>query len=218
MKTQTIRRNSFKKIASILSNAKGVIAYVAVMRIDDSYDTSYQVSTAEEALSWLKDNQRGARVTLTGNVLEISGPYYFCDSFTVYLDEADFLAAKVELVDRYAEEVETVVEEAETVTEESQVLVAANDDVYEVPAEHKASPAITPLSDGGFYLAARGSKMTLRFSEAWDCWEMSTDNASHRAYRGLGVKHFQTLEEVERNYKSWRGIADLVNGTAYANQ
>ncbi len=42
-------------------------------------------------------------------------------------------------------------------------------------------------------------------------WQMHTDNASHRAYRGLGIKEFSTLEEVEKNYKSWRGIAALVN-------
>lgn len=72
---------------------------------------------------------------------------------------------------------------------------------------------IQQLDETTFYLESRGNKMTLSLvSDSWGHhWQMQTDNASHRAYRGLGVKEFATLEEVEKNYKSWRGIAALVN-------
>ncbi|MGL1407021.1 hypothetical protein ACSTIX_10585 [Vibrio parahaemolyticus] len=72
---------------------------------------------------------------------------------------------------------------------------------------------IQQLGETTFYLESRGNKMTLsRVTDVWGThWQMHTDNASHRAYRGLGIKEFSTLEDVEKNYKSWRGIAALVN-------
>lgn len=93
----TIRRNAFKKIASVLSQAKGIIHCSSVMRIDDAYDSSSRRSDAETALTWLKENQEGASVYMDENRMVISGPYYFCDSFTVYLDEADFASALSEM-------------------------------------------------------------------------------------------------------------------------
>ncbi|POZ13649.1 hypothetical protein C3Z09_22170 [Lelliottia aquatilis] len=89
----TIRRNSFKKIASILANAKGVIHCSSVMRIDDSYDSSSRTSDAETALTWLKENQEGASVYMSDKHMVITGPYYFCDRFTVYFNDKDFAAA-----------------------------------------------------------------------------------------------------------------------------
>lgn len=93
----TIRRNAFKKIASVLADAKGIIHCSSVMRIDDAYDSSSRRSDAETALTWLKDNQEGASVYMDENRMVISGPYYFCDSFTAYLDEADFATALSEM-------------------------------------------------------------------------------------------------------------------------
>lgn len=90
MTTITIRRNAFKKIASILAHAKGVIHYTTWMNIDDSSEINYSVSNIKSAMEWLQENQRGTRVTLHENVLRISGPYWFCDEFTVYLDERKF--------------------------------------------------------------------------------------------------------------------------------
>lgn len=56
-----IRRNAFKKISSILSTAKGVISCTSWAQIDDSHETQYSVSTPEEALEWLHENQAKAR-------------------------------------------------------------------------------------------------------------------------------------------------------------
>lgn len=250
MNTITIRRNSFKKIASLLAAAKGVIAYSAHMQIDDSYDTHYSVSTTEAAMAWLKENQPGARVTLTGNELRICGPYWFANEYVVYLDEAEFEAAKAQYVEteepeavqvtETAQEVESAEVAAEEQAEEfAPVLVAANDSEFEqsaanddqfavtiipdaqadnVPVNKSTKPAkaITLLENGTFYLESRGSKMTLQRSDLYG-WEMHTDNASHRAYRGLGIKTFRTLDEVEKAYKSWRGISLLMETLSNAN-
>lgn len=71
---------------------------------------------------------------------------------------------------------------------------------------------ITALNDG-FVLVSRGHKMTLTYDAKFSWWEMHTDNASTRAYRSLGVKIFNSLGEVERAYKSWRGVSLLLDGT-----
>ncbi|EDW9825584.1 hypothetical protein GTR05_004813 [Salmonella enterica] len=103
-----IRRNAFKKISSILSTAKGVISCTSWAQVDDSHETQYSVSTPEEALEWLQENQAKACVYLDGNELVICGPYYFSDSFTAYIDEAEFLAAVASLVKEDAPEGEEV--------------------------------------------------------------------------------------------------------------
>ncbi|MBE8745290.1 hypothetical protein [Aeromonas veronii] len=70
---------------------------------------------------------------------------------------------------------------------------------------------IEMLADGSYSVKARGNKMILRHVQSsLGQWSVTTDNASHRAYRGLGVRYFNSLREVEKNYKSWRGIAELV--------
>jgi hypothetical protein len=69
--------------------------------------------------------------------------------------------------------------------------------------------AIMILENGSYYTESRGNKMTLIRND-WDQWEMYTDNASHRAYQGPGVRVFNSLKEVEKHYKSWRGISALV--------
>ncbi|ELX5323348.1 hypothetical protein [Salmonella enterica] len=124
-----IRRNAFKKISSILSTAKGVISCTSWAQVDDSHETQYSVSTPEEALEWLQENQAKACVYLDGNELVICGPYYFSDSFTAYIDEAEFLAAVASLIKEDAPEGEEVI--APVVAEEVPLLVAANEDNYE---------------------------------------------------------------------------------------
>ena len=71
---------------------------------------------------------------------------------------------------------------------------------------------IIQIDENTFYLESRGNKMTLsRKQGAWvEFWQMSTDNASHRAHRGLGIKEFASLEAVEKHYKSWRGVSALL--------
>lgn len=73
--------------------------------------------------------------------------------------------------------------------------------------------AITQLDTNKFYTESRGSKMTLtkEICKHGNFWRMYTENASQRAYKTLGVKDFDSLAEVEKHYKSWRGIAALVN-------
>jgi len=41
-------------------------------------------------------------------------------------------------------------------------------------------------------------------------WEVHAINEAVRAYRSLGVKVFWTLEEIERSYKTFRGISALI--------
>lgn len=79
----------------------------------------------------------------------------------------------------------------------------------------KAAPVITLQNDGSYYLEARGNKMTLRYHANWDQWEMFCDNAARRAYNGPGVTMFNSLKEVEKKYKTWAGICQVValNGT-----
>ena len=71
---------------------------------------------------------------------------------------------------------------------------------------------IQQLDTNTFYMESRGNKMTLKKKSTifGDIWEMYTDNASRRAWRGLGVKEFDTLADVQKHYKSWRGISLLV--------
>jgi hypothetical protein len=98
----TIRRNAFKKISAILATTKGVIGDSSRMDMSDCFDTTYFVSDAATALQWLKDNQHGASVMMHRDYLEISGPYYFCDSFKAYFTEEAFKRDKADLVDKYA--------------------------------------------------------------------------------------------------------------------
>ena len=56
----------------------------------------------------------------------------------------------------------------------------------------------------------RGCEMTL-VQQTQGHWEMRSINASTRAYhRGIPMaKVFNTLEEVEAKYKSWKGIVQI---------
>ncbi|MNJ54822.1 hypothetical protein D3C77_502800 [compost metagenome] len=68
--------------------------------------------------------------------------------------------------------------------------------------------AILQVDDNTFTLSSRGHAMTLQ--RTGQGWVMFTDNASRRAYGGLGAREFDSLEAVEAHYKSWRGVALLV--------
>lgn len=75
------------------------------------------------------------------------------------------------------------------------------------------SNPIQQIDSATFALEARGSQMLLQ--KTAQGWRMTTTNASTRAWR-RGVpswKDFETLADVERHYKSWRGIAALVGAT-----
>jgi hypothetical protein len=77
--------------------------------------------------------------------------------------------------------------------------------------------AIQIKGNTSFYLEARGSKMTLEWDSTFQAWAMYTDNASHRAWRGVGVRLMNSLEEVETKYKSWRGISVLAKNLERMN-
>lgn len=69
---------------------------------------------------------------------------------------------------------------------------------------------IQQLSPTSYSLTARGSRMVLEQTPKG--WVMKTRNASTRVW-GMGGeswKDFASLIEVEAHYKSWRGIAALV--------
>lgn len=69
---------------------------------------------------------------------------------------------------------------------------------------------IIQLNATEFQLVKGGHVMTLRKGES--AWYMSTQNTVTRAWNGrLGsLKRFETLGDVEKHYKSWRGVAALV--------
>jgi hypothetical protein len=90
MTMQTIRKNATKKIQSYLDKSVGIIFNTSSMQIDDSFDYTDRLATAEDVISWLADswNYRDARILLEDDkVLKIAGPYYFSDEFCVYLDQ-----------------------------------------------------------------------------------------------------------------------------------
>jgi hypothetical protein len=75
--------------------------------------------------------------------------------------------------------------------------------------------AIQKTGDNEYKLMARGCDFTLTFDAKSKKWEMYTVNASVRAYNnGYAIpKFFDSLDEVEAKYKSWRGIKALIEST-----
>lgn len=71
--------------------------------------------------------------------------------------------------------------------------------------------AIQLRDDGSYYLTANGCEMTLQ--KDGERWAMYSVNAVVKAYRnGYAIpKYFDTLDDVEARYKSWRGIAALAS-------
>jgi hypothetical protein len=74
---------------------------------------------------------------------------------------------------------------------------------------------IQQLDEKRFFLEVRGTKMTLEPFRSG--WRMKTVSAATRVWSlgGESWKEFNTLAEVEAKYKSWRGIASLLNGAAH---
>lgn len=70
--------------------------------------------------------------------------------------------------------------------------------------------AIQKISDTEYRHTARGAEMTLKHERGQ--WAMYVVNAVVRAYRrGYAIpKYFDSLEQVEQTYKTWRGITALV--------
>ncbi|WP_219096221.1 hypothetical protein [Pseudomonas sp. UMAB-40] len=70
--------------------------------------------------------------------------------------------------------------------------------------------AIEQIGDNRYSLKARGTSMVLE--QVNGGWRVKTKNAATRAWSmgGESWKEFATLAQVEANYKSWRGIAALV--------
>ncbi len=56
---------------------------------------------------------------------------------------------------------------------------------------------------------SNGRGTTFEIWTSGDKWHVFADNAARRAWRTLGVKTFETLEEVEDHYKSLKGISAL---------
>lgn len=71
-------------------------------------------------------------------------------------------------------------------------------------------PSIEQTDSGAYVVQSRGSQMTLQQTSKG--WRVITRNAATRVW-GLGGeswKDFDTLSDVERHYKSWRGIEALL--------
>jgi hypothetical protein len=66
------------------------------------------------------------------------------------------------------------------------------------------------LDDGTYRRTTAATTMSL-FRSSDGGWEMWTTNASTRAWGGgPSVRHFETLDDVEKAYASWRGVADFI--------
>jgi hypothetical protein len=57
----------------------------------------------------------------------------------------------------------------------------------------------------------KGTELTL-IKSAVGYWTVIASNAATRAYRSLGMKTFWSLAEVEAKYKTFRGLAALIDG------
>lgn len=70
---------------------------------------------------------------------------------------------------------------------------------------------IEQINDYTFKVVSRGSEMTL--VKERDEWVMYTVNAMVKVYNnGFAIpKYFPTLKDVEKKYKSWRGISSLLD-------
>lgn len=55
----------------------------------------------------------------------------------------------------------------------------------------------------------RGTELTITKKDG-GYWEVMAQNAATRAYRTLGVKIFWTLADIEKSYKTFRGLAALI--------
>lgn len=81
-----------------------------------------------------------------------------------------------------------------------------------------SAKAIQVIDNATYKLCVRGCEMTLKKER--EGWAMYTVNAAVRAWRnGYAIpKVFGSLEEVEAQYKTWRGVALLVGTIGAAAQ
>ena len=72
---------------------------------------------------------------------------------------------------------------------------------------------IQQVSATEFKLTKGAHQMTLGRNQDGS-WSMTTHNPCTRVWRGrLGsLKRFETLSDVEKHYKSWRGVSALGEG------
>ena len=72
---------------------------------------------------------------------------------------------------------------------------------------------IQQISDSEYRLTSGQHQMTLTRA-SFGGWYVATNNSATRAAyytRNLGsCRHFWTLTEVEKHYKSWRGVSALI--------
>ena len=76
--------------------------------------------------------------------------------------------------------------------------------------------AIQALGPNEFFLKSGANKMTLSKKSNGNGWTMKVDNPSSRAHGNMARlfgKDFDSLPGVETKYRSWRGIAALVEGS-----
>lgn len=64
------------------------------------------------------------------------------------------------------------------------------------------------IDENTFRTSGRGSIITL--TRRGEGWRVAVENAATRAWNSLGSKDFDSLEAVEKHYKSLRGIAALI--------
>lgn len=73
---------------------------------------------------------------------------------------------------------------------------------------------IEKIADGQIRVKTRGAVITAtkRFNTDHSThWQVYTDNASHRAYRGTLGKSFDSIAELEKAYKSLKGVSKLIS-------
>ncbi|WP_390241944.1 hypothetical protein [Vibrio sp. R78045] len=75
---------------------------------------------------------------------------------------------------------------------------------------------ICKVSSNTYTCKTRGHDMKLTINANGSC-TMATINSSQQAHRGLGISEFKNISEVEKKYKSWRGIAALTQANTSNN-
>lgn len=86
--------------------------------------------------------------------------------------------------------------------------------VFEDKNQVSKMTEIKKLNDYTFYLQIGQKKMMLtqRSTCYGKVWEMYIDNSLRRKRGSLDVKEFDSLKDVEKYYKRWRGIAKIAKG------
>jgi len=70
------------------------------------------------------------------------------------------------------------------------------------------------ISDNKWTTKVRGNSYEVVFNgddaPVWRKWTVFVDNASRRAWGGLGAKDFESIAQIENKYKGLRGISAIV--------